>query len=334
MTRARWLGRWSATLWLSICVSAAPAPAQGDADAEAERVRLYREAQRLGDSGDWAAARERLARVVEIRSAPKALIALAYAELQLGKLLRSRTLYSRARDDARTESLTEDVEAAEVGLRHVARLLPQVTLTLPANVAPHELRVTLDGKPVVVRDGQFVADPGRWRMVVAVLGREPFSKEIELATGSREKIVVEFPTASESVREDPWDDRPDATGGESQIPWGPLVLGGMGAVATGVGALVWLGGNSDYQSVVDECGGAGSSCPASKQSVLAPRAEDARDRIVTGQLITGVGGVALVGAAIWWVASAGSSSGERSTASGFIASPTPTGFSGSVWATF
>src|SRR5690606_15889989 len=72
-------------------------------------------------------------------------------------------------------------------------------------------------------------------------------------------------------------------------PVGPLVLGGIGAVVAGVGVATWLGGNADYQDVVDACGGSGSACPKSQQAELQPRADDARGKIINGQVLVGVG---------------------------------------------
>src|SRR5690606_16085992 len=101
-----------------------------------------------------------LQRIVELRSAPKALIALAYAELKLGHLLRARALYSRARDDARASSLGADEAAAQLGLDHVARRIPKLVLLLPEDIPAYQVKARLDGRPVLIRDGEVEVDPG------------------------------------------------------------------------------------------------------------------------------------------------------------------------------
>jgi hypothetical protein len=274
--------------------------------AEAERTQLYKEARKLGEANQWAEARDKLERVVEIRSAPKALIALAFAELQLGNLLKARTLYRRALDDARAGALEDDVRAAQAGMEHVQKRIPKLELVLPDEVAAHEVRVAVDRKRVLFRAGVVEVDPGEHVVVVAALGRVPFRAQVTIAESEHQELRVAFreesgasqPAAGDGVEQEP------ESASSGSLPIGPIVLGGAGAITATVGAVLWIGGNSDYQAVVDECGGDGSSCPTDKRDTLEPRADDARSKITTGQTVVGVGAVLMVSAGIWWALSA------------------------------
>src|SRR5512139_4197421 len=87
----------------------------GPAD-EARRTKLFQDAKRLADEGRWAEAVGPLREVVRIRSAPKALIALAVVERELVHYLEARRLLLRAIEDARAHSLADDERAAKEAL--------------------------------------------------------------------------------------------------------------------------------------------------------------------------------------------------------------------------
>lgn len=312
----------------TLLLSAPSARAASDAENEAERIKLYADAQKLSAAGNWSEARDLLQRIVDLRSAPKALIALAYAELKLGHLLRARSLYTQARDDARASSLSGDAQAAQLGVDHVARRIPKLILRLPEDIPAYQVKARLDGRPVVIRDGAIELDPGDHRLGVIALGRSPFKTELSVAEAERLAVAVTFSTPEGSGDVDGTAGSQDVSAGPS--PVGPLVVGGIGAVVAVVGVGTWLGGNSDYQDVVDACGGSGNTCPKSQQAELQPRADDARAKIVNGQVLVGVGAAVGVGALIWWAALP-----SQSTNSARLAlTPSAHGGFASLWGAF
>ena len=90
----RWtkLGTLTAGGLLSVMLIASPTFAQSPASPpstdsrEEERTALYREGVALAEAGKWHEALEKFQAVVAIRSAPAALIALATAQENSGKL--------------------------------------------------------------------------------------------------------------------------------------------------------------------------------------------------------------------------------------------------------
>src|SRR5690606_16346251 len=101
-------------------------------------------------------------------------------------------------------------------------------------------------------------------------------------------------------------------------------------VVAGVGVATWLGGNADYQDVVDACGGSGSACPKSQQAELQPRADDARGKIINGQVLVGVGAAVGVGALIWWALLPS----DAASHAGLTLTPTSHGGFASLWGAF
>jgi hypothetical protein len=253
-------------------------------------------------------------------------MALAYAEIQLGHLLRARSLYEQARDEARTASLADDVQAAEDGLRQLSPLVPRVALQLPADVA--SVSVQVDGAPSTLQNGKLEVDPGKHELEVTAEGREPFRTSFTAAQGSEIGIPITFseraPVAPVTgAASAPDDQPPEAERSGSTFPVGPVVLAGVGAIVTGMGVVFWLGGNSDYNAIVDdECGGDASGCPREKEEELTKRADDARGDILLGQISVGVGVAALAGAGVWFLTTSGSSaSSEQAMNVGFTAGP-------------
>jgi hypothetical protein len=100
-------------------------------------------------------------------------------------------------------------------------------------------------------------------------------------------------------------------------PIGPLVVGGLGLVATGIGAGLWAVGKSAENTAIVECGTGGlTHCnPMAK-----PDADSSRAQITAGNVVFAVGVVGTVVGAIWlwrWSASP--------PASGVTAGVTPGG---------
>src|SRR5690606_3093037 len=122
-----------------------------------------------------------------------------------------------------------------------------------------QVKARLDGRPVLIRDGEVEVDPGDHRLGVIALGRSPFKTQLSIAEGERLDVAVSFATPDGPADAGSTEGPEEPSAGPS--PVGPLVLGGIGAVVAGVGVATWLGGNADYQDVVDACGGSGSACP-------------------------------------------------------------------------
>src|SRR5262245_16639371 len=98
------VGIWGLALVAPAHRARAQAPAGSSGDAvEGARTEMYREGVTLAEAGRWGEALEKFQRVVAIRSAPRALLALAAAEEHVGRLVSAKRTYGKARDDARDE---------------------------------------------------------------------------------------------------------------------------------------------------------------------------------------------------------------------------------------
>ena len=120
--------RWISILLVCAAVArAAPAGAQPASD-ESRRTELFLQGKRLADEGRWSEAVVPLREVVAIRSAPKALLALAVVERQLMHFVEARALLERAESDAKAAALEDDAAAARQALDDLEKIIPRLIL--------------------------------------------------------------------------------------------------------------------------------------------------------------------------------------------------------------
>jgi hypothetical protein len=270
-----------------------PAPADvpsGDAD-EKERTSLYREGVALAESGRWGEALERFQRVVALRSAPRALIALAAAEEHVGRLVSAKRTYGKARDDARAEHDDAVVSKAEAALAALDPRIPKLALALPAKTVGAEAR--LDGTLIEVSAQGVEIDPGVYRLVVSAPGRRPFEERLVIAAGQRRDIAVDLGPAGPGesaplLAEERKADLP-APRAHAGPPLGAWILGGAGLAAAAVGLAVRL----QARSVYDDAAKVGDI----------DRGNAARDRMVVGTIVAAAGLGILAGGGLWWAIS-------------------------------
>lgn len=265
----------------------APGDTMADSATEKERTTLYREGVAAAEAGRWGEALERFQRVVALRTAPRALLALAAAEEHVGRLVGARRTYGEARDDARAQKDEATAAKAEAALAALEPRIPMVAIMLPTDVT--EAEAHLDGAPLQIATEGVAVDPGVYRLVVTAPGKRPFEARLALAAGQRRDVAVIFPAADApgvapfAGREVAPQPAPSSRTGPPLASW---ILGGAGVAAVGVGLAVRLAARSTY----DDAKAAGQI----------DRGNDARDNIILGTIVMGAG-AALIGAgAIWW----------------------------------
>jgi hypothetical protein len=269
---------------------AGPAPGDTLADSatEKERTQLYREGVAAAEAGRWGEALERFQRVVALRTAPRALLALAAAEEHVGRLVGAKRTYGEARDDARAQQDEATAAKAEAALAALEPRIPSVVIVLPADVTDAEAH--LDGAPIRIAPDGVAVDPGVYRLVVTASGRRPFEARLALAAGQRREVAVLFPAADALGVAPPLAGRDAAPGPEPWARTGPplasWILGGAGVAAIGVGLAVRLAARSTY----DEAKAAGQI----------DRGNDARDNIIAGTIVMGAGAALLGAGGVWW----------------------------------
>ncbi len=281
----------SALIAGALLTSSVPAAAQ-PADAEARRTQLFQEGRRLADEGRWAEAAERMRQVISLRSAPKALIALALVERELTRHLEARALLTRAIADAQAQSLADDEVAAKKALAELEAIFCRVELS-GASSAP-ELAVFVDDQPAVRIGDAVLVDPGRHVLRLEASGRKPQREEVTLAFKQKVTILVGLEPAASLAPNSSTPAAPPEGGGPSLV--GPLVLGGVGLAAGAAGAVLLALGAADQADAEEQCGGT-TGCPES----VRPLVDSGANKIIAGDVVLGVGGALAVGGAIWLI---------------------------------
>jgi len=270
---------------------------------ERERASLYNEGLALVDAGRWEEALQKFQAVVAIRSAPRALVALALAQEKTGKLTAAKRTYVKVQADAREGGEIEMVEKASSSLTALEPLIPKLALKFAAGSI--DAAITLDGVPVIAKPEGIDIDPGEHRIVATAQGYRPFELSFAVSQRQRKEILVELkrePDARASrVTEPPPPD--PAADRSSPSRFGPplpvWILAGAGATATAVGLVVRFKARSDYDAASADC--PGNHCFSDEAMT---RGNAARSRMVAGTVIAGVGGLTIAGAGVWWASSA------------------------------
>ncbi len=261
-----------------------------DADVETRRTALFFEGHKAASEGRWAEAAAKWREVVALRSAPRALIALARAESMQNHLLAAKALLIQARNDAQMSLLAEDRAAAELDLAVLLPAIPRVRIVIDGP-RPRELTVWAGGQKVPLVDDHAELDPGRHQLSVRALGHRPHRAQVDVARGE---------TTMVRARLVPWD--ATAEGERAPSPAkdyaAPGVLGAAGLVVVGVGFTLMGVGRLSQDEAVELCGGRRVGCP---ETARYP-ALRGRDEILAGDALVGIGGAAVAASVAWMIA--------------------------------
>jgi hypothetical protein len=279
---------WVRLAVLTLLLAAAPAWGQSEADRATARELAY-EGQEAFDRGDFATAADRFARADSLVHAPTLTLALARAQLKLGKVVLAFENYNRilregvpagspavfqqAHDDAEREVEQARAKLAWVTLQVRGASGPQVILDGDQPVAPaalgvrraidpgeHSVRATAAG--YLPAETRFKLAEGEAGQVELSLARDP-NAPLAPAPGSAAPITLAGPTAPAPGPAG----RPSAESGtgSSQRTLGVVMLGaaGAGLVVGSIAGVMAMGKHSDLS---DAC--AAGRCPATEQDTL------------------------------------------------------------------
>jgi hypothetical protein len=159
--------------------------------------------------------------------------------------------------------------------------------------------VRVDGAPRPhALDGRAIPlDPGPHRLRVERRGLT-IEREVVVREGERDRVIA--------VRLAP-PVKPTARG----VPRGAWILMGAGAAVMAAGAILWIDGLEDRSRLFTECA----------PNCTPQRIDDARNKLIAGDIVFGVGAAVGIGGIVW--ALAGSS--RRAPASALAAGPLPGG---------
>jgi hypothetical protein len=246
----------------------------------------YEVARALFAKGDYKGCVEALERAQKAAPDPLLFWNTAACEKKLGHYAKAINYVERYLvASAGTLSEDEKKEATqflEASRAYVARV------TVTANV--DGVQVFVDGDIVGTSplEKPIVVDEGEHSVRYARSGYEEVMRNERAIGGTEMRWAVELaPRGAEHGA--PVHAAPTTGKRPSRI--GPILLGGAGAVAAGVGAFFAVRSTSEADTIEGECG---TTCPPS-------RWEKYRDQQRVGDVLIGVGGALVVGAVVWWL---------------------------------
>ncbi|HUQ00926.1 MAG TPA: PEGA domain-containing protein [Kofleriaceae bacterium] len=268
-------------------------PSADDAAAEA----LFDEAVALRNAGDRAAACGKFRRSYKLSPARGTLLNIAECFETEGKLASAWATYRKLADASETAG---DRERLLIARAKRAELEPRLAyLTIVAASARADLVVRRDDSTLSgdVLDEPAPIDAGVHRITVSAPGYEPWTTDVEIADGERQRITVpalvaQRPVASPSLQ--PIARRAHTSGRHPRATAGLAVAG-----AGGVSVVIGLGfGVAAWSAERDAaCGSGGCSTQGYD------RLEDAHAHARNANLFVGLGAaIAAVGAVMWWTA--------------------------------
>jgi hypothetical protein len=285
-----------ALLLASVAHAQPPGPAGPDALAAARA--LFSEALRDEEAGRFGDALAKFDRVRAVRDTASIEYRIGSCYEGLGQPLPAYRAYLGAQTlGASDPQGTEVSHAASDRLNALARQLARLTLIMP-NPAPTDAEVRVDEGVVATADPIPLA-PGRHVVSATASGAAPFRSEIALAAGAQVALTVVLQPPAPPVEKPPPAPAP-APANDSLAAARWLTVGG-GVALMAVSAILLVVRHNEISDLNSAC--AGGVCPLADENDL----KSTRNRaLVYGPVgvACGVAGIALVGAGIYWIASA------------------------------
>lgn len=178
--------------WLvALAILTASAAARADTTQDREEARrLFREAVAREDSGDREGALELYQQARARAVSPQLLFNIAGCEEALGRLLRARTTYREAADEAKTRGNDEVLREATARLARLAETIPRVRVRLPAS--PPQVTVEVDGNAVTIDEAPLLVDPGEHEIFARAEDGATFELAFVASAGEERAVDVVF----------------------------------------------------------------------------------------------------------------------------------------------
>lgn len=193
-------------------------------------------------------------------------------------------------------------------LTEVSSAIPTITLSVQDEKGRDliDVQVSVDGKPLVSKlEGKTIpVDPGVHTFRFEADGKAQLEERVVVSEGDKaKKIAVTLKPTDTGMgtgtgTTDPPPKPDTTTGGHTIYPW---IVVGAGAVAAGIGLVLYVSGKGDFPSECirgDKCNFEGLTTQAQRDD-LANRATSADGRMTAGLPILIAGGV-LVAAGVTW----------------------------------
>ena len=295
----------------AIVTASASARAQSSGSAEAEE--LFKQGRAALEAKDYATACSKLAESNRLERAVGTLISLAQCQEAQGNLASARQHWQEAADfaDALQDRLQRGANARQ-RFTELDKRVPRLTIKLAANAPPSTV---VKRDEVTLTNASFGSalpvDPGNHVLVVSAYQHEPRTFEVTLAEGDAKQLEVEPgvelppppPSTSPGLAA-------HETGGGTTMRTAAYVVGAVGIVGVGLGAVFGLQASAKWSSAQEAC--KPGACGAGSQARDDKDAASSAGNLSTVTFI--IGGAALATGVTLLVLAPSSSSG-RSTGS-------------------
>jgi hypothetical protein len=183
-------------VWLSpVAVYAQQAQGVAATPAESEARALFDRAVTELEAGQFAEAAAHFEASLQRNPSPVAQFNLAFAYRGLGRYLDAADAIERfVRSPGNTPA--DRVTAAREELARMRAAVAAVRVS----VAPEGATVLIDARPGRLRDGAYEVDPGRRVIEVSRVGYRPERRELQLAQGARESLVISLAVIDDAGR--------------------------------------------------------------------------------------------------------------------------------------
>jgi serine/threonine-protein kinase len=245
--------------------------------------KLFSEARKLLDAGQFAEACQKLADSQQLDPGVGTLLNLAQCYERMGKTATAWATYREAADAAKMSGQVERERKAARAADALLADLAKFTVTVPEVAAAKGVEVTRNGMPVP-RSLWGVSepiDPGEYVIVAHTPGGKPWSTRIKVepgrvavvilppfedpATGSPGATTPSGPTVSNTPAPTQITEPTASIGGMSERGIAGRRLAELGLLAAGVGAVAfgtveWFRFSSKNEDMIVACG-VGARCP-------------------------------------------------------------------------
>lgn len=276
---------------------------------------MFDDGLKLEEKSRWAEALEKFRKVAAIKTTAAVRFHLALCLENTDHLVDALDEFERAQADAQSDP--KGATVATNAAKHIDQLrerIPRVIVKVPEGATVTSL--TVDGKEIStgILGSAMPIDPGKHTIVVKAQGKATFTKEVDLSEKSKPltieaKLVDEgTPTPpEETVKSEPATPKDESASGSSSkgsaLPW---IVGGVGVAALGGAAFMFVKRNGTISDLDSACGPDRNHCPSSAKDT----ADSGKTYTTVGNILAGVGIVAIGTAVVLLLTQGGSSSAE------------------------
>jgi hypothetical protein len=208
----------------------------------------------------WAAALEKLERVVAIKETAGVRFHIAVCQEKLGQLVKSLESYERARDLASSSGSDDVLDMAGPEIERMRTRVPRIRVEAPKGVGPLVVLIDQSVYADLPSGHEIRLDPGTHQVLVKVDGEVRLDRLVSLSEGQSETLSVrdwrspDPPPAPTETSSSPADaDQAEVGGGVPTVAW----------IALGAGAVLGVGGYLAYSKADDLAAESAAVCARS-----------------------------------------------------------------------